>query len=85
MSESAKRLFDTLRAMGGGLQSGLMDGLKQVGVEVQRLGTQGSMEIASVLYNGHGFVPYGPGQYTPSPEHHNQQQQQQQHDRGVER
>ena len=24
------------------------------------------MEFASALFNGHAFVPYGPGQYTPS-------------------
>lgn len=75
MSESAKRLFDSLLAEKGGLQSGLLEGLKQIGSEMHRLGTQGSMESASLLYNGHGFVPYGPGQYTPSPtpQHQNQQ------------
>ena len=40
--------------------------LPEIGAEAKRLGTQGSMEIASLLFNGHGFVPYGPGQYTPS-------------------
>ena len=36
--------------------------------ETNRLGTQGSMELANALFNGTGFVPYGPGQYMPSPE-----------------
>jgi hypothetical protein len=28
------------------------------------------MEMASALFNGSAFVPYGPGQYTPSePDH----------------
>ena len=39
-----------------------------VGSEMSRLGTQGSMELASALFNDNAFVPYGPGQYTPSPE-----------------
>jgi hypothetical protein len=33
-----------------------------VGAEVKRLGVQGQMEAASLIYNGHAFVPYGPGQ-----------------------
>jgi|GEM_PF-2101090 hypothetical protein len=40
--------------------------LNDLGNETKRLGTQGAMELASALFNGHGFVPYGPGQYTPS-------------------
>jgi hypothetical protein len=50
----------------------LAPGLKNVGpdmgAELSRLGTQGTMELASALFNGHAFVPYGPGQYTPTPE-----------------
>ena len=79
MSETAKKLFDTMRAMKDGIQAGLPDALAQGKSEVSRLGTQGSMEAASALFSGHGFVPYGPGQYTPSPS------QQHQHDRGMER
>jgi hypothetical protein len=26
------------------------------------------MELASAIFNGHAFVPYGPGQYTPAPQ-----------------
>jgi hypothetical protein len=33
------------------------------------------MEFANALYNGTGFVPYGPGQYTPSPEASKEQAQ----------
>lgn len=79
MSETARKLFDGLRAMKDGIQAGLPEAFLQGKAEVSRLGTQGSMELASALFSGHGFVPYGPGQYTPSPEH------QQQHDRGMER
>ena len=40
--------------------------LNDLGNETKRLGTQGAMELASALFSGQGFVPYGPGQYTPS-------------------
>ncbi len=43
----------------------LNDILSDVGAELGRLGTQGQMELASALFNGDAFVPYGPGQYTP--------------------
>ena len=43
--------------------------VQDVGVEATRLGVQGQMEAASALFNGDAFVAYGPGQYTPSPEH----------------
>lgn len=39
--------------------------LADVGAEMSRLGTQGQMEMASAIFNGDGFVPYGPGQITP--------------------
>jgi hypothetical protein len=44
--------------------------LSDIGSELGRLGVQGQMEAASALFNGSAFVPYGPGQYTPSePDH----------------
>jgi hypothetical protein len=36
------------------------------------------MELASALFNNHAFVPYGPGQYTPSPEHEHETGQERQ-------
>ncbi len=80
MSELAKQLFAELGAMA-------QNGVRQVGAEVSRLGTQGNMELASALFNGHGFVPYGPGQYTPSPnlaqpEQSAEPMRQQDHNRG---
>lgn len=39
----------------------------ETGAELKRLGVQGSMELSNALFNGSAFVPYGPGQYTPSP------------------
>jgi hypothetical protein len=61
MSDLAKQLFDAA--------PGLKNFGPEVAAEFKRLGTQGAMELASALFNGHGFVPYGPGQYTPTPEH----------------
>jgi hypothetical protein len=50
----------------------LAPGLKNAGPEVMaeltRLGKQGSLEMAQALFNGGAFTPYGPGQYTPTPE-----------------
>jgi len=56
----------------------LGDIVPEVGAEMSRLGTQGTMELASALFNGNAFVPYGPGQYTPSaPEQQPEVEQQQ--------
>jgi hypothetical protein len=33
-----------------------------MGTELKRLGTQGATEVASALYQGNGFTPYGVGQ-----------------------
>ena len=46
--------------------TGMQRFMQEVTAELKREGTQGSMEFASALFNGHAFVPYGPGQYTPS-------------------
>ena len=45
----------------------------EVKAELSRLGTQGAMEMAQTLFNGAAFTPYGPGQYTPTPEMGDQQ------------
>ena len=62
MSDHAKQIWNRLKA--------------ETTAELSRLGTQGSMEIASALFNGSAFVPYGPGQYTPSIENQEHQQEQ---------
>lgn len=49
---------------------------EDVGAELKRLSTQGAMELANALFNGRAFVPYGPGQYTPTPEMEKQGQEQ---------
>lgn len=69
MSDLAEKLF-----------AGLKNIAPDIKAELGRLGTQGTMELASALFNGDAFVPYGPGQYTPSVEH-----EQAEHDRGIER
>ena len=43
---------------------GLQNAGAEVSAELSRLGTQGAMEMAQVLFNGAAFTPYGPGQYT---------------------
>lgn len=37
-----------------------------VAPEIRRMGSQESMELASAIFSGNAFVPYGPGQYTNS-------------------
>jgi len=79
MSETAQKLFDGLRAIKESAQA-IAPGLKNIGpdfaAEMARLGKQGAAESASALFNGHGFVPYGPGQYTPSRDEQSQEQEQ---------
>jgi len=72
MSDTAKQLLESLRSVKDAAQQiapGLKDLIPDIKAEFSRMGTQGSMELASALFNGSAFVPYGPGQYTPSPEH----------------
>lgn len=57
---------DAVQAIAPGLSLNKM--LSDVGSELERLGVQGQMELASALWTGNAFVPYGPGQYTPTPE-----------------
>jgi hypothetical protein len=69
MTELAKKLFDsakTAQVAATRVAPGLKDLGSDVKAELSRLGTQGSMELASALFAGQAFVPYGPGQYTPS-------------------
>lgn len=59
-----------------GMLERIMDIGPEVGAELGRLGTQGQMELANAIFNGSAFVPYGPGQYTPTPEMEQPQQSQ---------
>ena len=38
------------------------EGLGEIGQELGRLGVQGSAELASALFTGNSYVPYGRGQ-----------------------
>ena len=65
----AERDFlDVMKEALGTIAPGLKNFGPEVGAELKRLGTQGQMELANALFNGSAFVPYGPGQYTPTPE-----------------
>jgi hypothetical protein len=61
------RFKDILKNVGetiGQAAPGLSNAIPEITAEVKRLGIQGSAEIASLLYQGHGYVPYGAGQAT---------------------
>lgn len=83
MSQRTRQFFENLKEAGTALAPGLKNLVPEVKAELSRLTTQGSMELASALFNGNSFVPYGPGQYTPSPENEagvqGKEQQQQEH------
>jgi hypothetical protein len=82
MSENLKQLFEGLKGVKEAVQAiapGLKDVIPEAKAEMSRMGTQGAMELASALFNGSAFVPYGPGQYTPANENQREQS------RGIER
>ncbi len=41
----------------------------EIGQEIGRLGVQGSAELASALFNGSAYVPYGQGQNRANAQH----------------
>jgi hypothetical protein len=77
--------FDVMKETLGALAPGLKDFGPEVSAEMSRLGTQGAMEMAQALFNGAAFTPYGPGQYTPSPELDQGSQQNEIADQNLER
>lgn len=83
MSDKAKQLFEGLRNVKETVQQAL-PGLGNIGADVKaefkRVNTQAAMELASALFRGDAFVPYGPGQYTP--DHENEQEQEQEREMG---
>jgi hypothetical protein len=65
----AKRgFFEVMKEAITTIAPGLENVGPQVSAELSRLGTQGALEMAQALFNGGAFTPYGPGQYTPTPE-----------------
>jgi hypothetical protein len=85
MSELASKLFEGLKESVQAVAPGLKDLVPEAKAEFARMGTQGAMELASALFNGSAFVPYGPGQYTPSPEHEQATPEQPMQEHGRER
>ena len=65
---AAREFFEVMKEAITAIAPGLENVGSEVGAELSRLGTQGQMEMANALFNGSAFVPYGPGQYTPTPE-----------------
>jgi hypothetical protein len=45
------------------------EGLGDIGQELARMGVQGQAELASALFTGNSYVPYGQGQNRPSAVH----------------
>ncbi len=85
MSDTAKRLFEGVRDTIGALAPGIKNFVPEVGAEFKRLGVHGDMELASALFTGDGFVPYGPGQYTEAIEPEKGQEQVHEQEMGLER
>jgi hypothetical protein len=58
------RLTEILKNVGETVDQspGLSKAMSEIGAEMKRLGVQGSAELASLLFQGHGYVPYGAGQ-----------------------
>jgi hypothetical protein len=65
---AARDFFEVMKETINAIAPGLKNFGPEVGAELSRLGTQGAMEMAQALFNGAAFTPYGPGQYTPTPE-----------------
>lgn len=88
MSQTAAKLFESLKGVKEAVQAiapGLKSLVPEIQAETSRFGTQGAMELASALFSGSAFVPYGPGQYTPSPTPQQGGHEQGSHERGIER
>jgi hypothetical protein len=61
----SEKFMDILKNVGETISQaapGLKNAVSEIGAEMKRLGVQGQMEMASAIFNGNAFVPYGPGQ-----------------------
>ena len=65
---AARDFSDVMKEQLATRQTGWERFVSEITNEGKRLGTQGAMEMAQALFNGAAFTPYGPGQYTPTPE-----------------
>lgn len=69
------------------LEKMFSEAVSEIGQELGRMGVQGQAELASALFTGNAYVPYGQGQQRPSVEHgleglHNEAQEMQQENDG---
>ncbi len=71
--EQSRGLFGAIKDAVLSIMPGLKDAPQEIGDELKRLGVQGQMEMASALFNGNAFVPYGPGQYAKTSLGHGQE------------
>ena len=61
--------FEVMKEAITAIAPGLENFRAEVGAELSRLGTQGAAELAQALFSdSNAYVPYGRGQYTPTPE-----------------
>jgi hypothetical protein len=51
------------------LEQMFSEAVSEIGQELGRMGVQGQAELASALFTGNAYVPYGQGQNRPSAEH----------------
>jgi hypothetical protein len=65
---NSRGFFDVMKDTFAEIAPGLKNASAEFGAELSRLGKQGAIEMAQALFNGAGFTPYGPGQYTATPE-----------------
>ena len=68
MERSARDFFQVMKEAMNTIAPGIQNMGPQINAELARLGKQGSLEVAQALFNQAAFTPYGPGQYTPTPE-----------------
>jgi hypothetical protein len=73
VAELTKQLFGAVKDAALTVAPGLENFAQDVKAEMSRQCIQTRMELASALFAGSAFVPYGPGQYTPSVDHAQQQ------------
>ena len=57
-----REFFEDLKEGILAVAPGLSNLVPELGAEMSRLATQGQAELASVLFTGNGYVPYGQGQ-----------------------
>jgi len=64
----ARDFVDVMKEALNKVTPGLQRMGREIDAELVRLGKQGSLEMAQAIFNEAAFTPYGPGQYTPTPD-----------------